>query len=156
MSEYVAGDYGKSVQRFSEVLSLDPGHTQALTARGAGNLKLNAAGDAVEDFNRVIELDPTYARAYHLRGLAREAQGDDAGAEADFGAAIELAPEYGAAYFSRATLRTKTGREDMATEDMAMVAHLTNRNIETFANENNVWRSQHLRVESIMESDVNR
>ncbi len=28
-----------------------------------------------------------------------------------------------------------------------MVTHLTNVNIESFANENNIWRSQHLKLE---------
>ena len=59
-------------------------------------------------------------------------------------------------YHSRAILHTKMGNEDLAMEDIEMVQHLTNKNIETFANENNVWRSQHLRLESIMESELGR
>ena len=50
--------------------------------------------------------------------------------------AIDIDPEYGAAYYSRATLLTKLGREDDAAEDMKMVTHLTNLNIENFANDN--------------------
>lgn len=34
------------------------------------------------------------------------------------------------------------------TTEMEMVARLTEKNIETFANENNVWRSRHLRLEA--------
>jgi hypothetical protein len=41
-------------------------------------------------------------------------------------------------------LNTKEAR---ATEDIEMVTHLTNVNIETFARENNIWRSQHLKLE---------
>jgi len=156
MTEFVSGNFGASVERFSDVLAQDPDHTMALTARGAANLKLNYVDKAMSDFNRVIETNPEYARAFHLRGLAKEKAGDHKGAVEDFGKAIDLDPEYGAAYFSRATLRTKMGLEDLAAEDMAMVTHLTNRNIETFANENNIWRSQQLRVESMMESDLNR
>jgi hypothetical protein len=37
-----------------------------------------------------------------------------------------------------------------------MVQHLTNKNIETFASENNVWRSQQLKLESVMESELER
>jgi len=156
MAEFVSGNYGTSVDLFSEVLANDPDHTRALTARGAANLKLNAFDEAISDFNRAIETQPDYARAYHLRGLAREKTGDHQGAVEDFGRAIELAPEYGAAYLSRATLRTKMGLEDLAAEDMAMITHLTNRNIETFANENNIWRSQQLRVETMLDTDLNR
>jgi hypothetical protein len=48
------------------------------------------------------------------------------------------------------------GKEDAATEDIETVTHLTNYNIESFANENNVWRSRHLEVESIMETELDR
>jgi hypothetical protein len=37
-----------------------------------------------------------------------------------------------------------------------MVQHLTNKNIESFANENNVWRSQQLRLEFVMDSELGR
>jgi hypothetical protein len=39
---------------------------------------------------------------------------------------------------------------------METVAHLTSANIAVFANENNVWRSEHLRVEDAMESELQR
>jgi Tfp pilus assembly protein PilF len=111
---------------------------------------------AIVDFDRVIAIDPDYARAYHLRGLAREIEGDDKGALDDFNRAIALKPDYGAAYHSRATLHTKMGQMDDAAEDIRMVTHLTQQNIETFANENNVWRSNHMHLESILETEMNR
>jgi hypothetical protein len=48
------------------------------------------------------------------------------------------------------------GQEDPAAEDMKMVAQLSNLNIESFANENNVWRSRQLQVESALESELQR
>ena len=74
----------------------------------------------------------------------------------DFNQAIEIDSEYGAAFFSRATLLTKMGQEDLALEDMKMVNHLSNLNIESFANENNIWRSRHLQMENIMETEMYR
>jgi len=135
---------------------LDPDRKLTFVSRGSAYLKLNRLEEALADFNHAIDIDPDYARAFHLRGLVEEKQGDDAGALDDFTRAIEINPEYGAAYHSRATLQTKMGHEDLAIEDIAMVQHLTNKNIETFANENNVWRSQQLRLESIMESELGR
>ena len=41
------------------------------------------------------------------------------------------------------------GAADQAAADMKMVTHLTEVNIETFAYENNVWRSQQLRIEEL-------
>jgi hypothetical protein len=75
---------------------------------------------------------------------------------ADFDRAITLDPEYGAAYYSRATLMAKQGQQEAAVADMQMVAHLTNRNLQSFANENNVWQSNHLRVEDALESELGR
>ena len=60
---------------------------------------------------------------------------------------IVIDPEYGAAYYSRANLQSNMGNEDRATEDIEMVTHLTNVNIETFANENNIRRSHTLKLE---------
>lgn len=48
------------------------------------------------------------------------------------------------------------GQADTATEDMKMVTHLSNINIENFANENNVWRSRQLQVEDALESELHR
>jgi Tfp pilus assembly protein PilF len=111
---------------------------------------------AISDFNQAIELDSSHPKAYHLRGLAREMAGDNDVALEDFTRALDIDPEYGAAYYSRATLLTKMGQEDAAAEDMKMVTHLTNVNLETFANNNNIWRSRQMQVEGIMESELNR
>jgi Tfp pilus assembly protein PilF len=140
----------------SEAAELDPGRKLTFVSRGSAYLQLNQLEKALEDFNHAIHIEPEYARAFHLRGLVEEKRGADNRALDDFSRAIAIDPEYGAAYHSRATLHTKMGREDLALEDIAMVQHLTNKNIETLANENNIWRSQHLRLESIVESDLGR
>ncbi len=156
MGEFISQNYDKSIELLSEFLKSEPNHKIALISRGSAFLKLNQIDDAAKDLNRVIDLYPEYHRAYHLRGLVNEKNGENKAALADFNHAIELDPDYGAAYYSRATLHTKMGNEDLATEDVQMVTHLTNRNIEEFANENNVWRSQHLRLENMVESDLGR
>ncbi len=156
MAAFVGQDYGTCIEHLTEVLRSDRSHKLALVSRGAAFMRTGNHKTALSDFDRVLELDPSYARAYHLRGLARELEGDDDGALDDFNRAIELKPDYGAAYHSRATLHTKMGQTERATEDIRMVTHLTQQNIETFANENNVWRSQHMHMESIMESELNR
>jgi tetratricopeptide (TPR) repeat protein len=156
MTEFLANNYQKCVEHLNEVIQHDPGHEKALLTRGAAYLKLDHASAAIQDFNRVIDSNSGSARAYHLRGLSREQLGESDEALGDFHRAIEIDPDYGAAYYSRAALYSRTGEMDRAADDIAMVTALTNRNIESFANENNVWRSQHLRLESILESDLNR
>ena len=147
MEEFVGHNYGRSIELLSRALEADPDHKLAGMSRGAAYLKLDRALEAVKDFDHVIEIDSEYARAWHLRGLAREKTGDDEAALKDLNRAIELDPEYGAAYYSRATLFTKLGDTDRATEDAQMVTHLTEANLQTFAEENNIWRSHHLKLE---------
>ena len=154
MTEFVNHNYGQSIERLSQAIELDPEFTLAFKSRGAAYLRLDRAGEAIADFSSVVELKPGNARAYHLRGLAYEKSGNNDKALADFNKALELAPSYGAAYFSRANLYSKLGNSELATEDIQMVTHLTEVNIETFANDNNVWRSQQLRLESMHDDDL--
>ena len=156
MSCLMNDNIGTSIELLDKLIVLDPSDKLALLARGSANLKSGKAEKAIGDFSRAIEVDTGYAKAYHLRGLAREAMGEDDDALKDLNNAIEIDPEYGAAYYSRATLLTKMGQEDSATDDMKMVTHLSNVNIESFANENNVWRSRHMQMENMFESDLNR
>ena len=112
-------------------------------------MKMQKIEESIADFDRAIKLDPDYSKTYHLRGLARVELGDHKGALEDFGHAIDLDPDYGQAYYSRAALQIKLGREDLATEDLQMVNVFVEMNTQAFANENNIWRSQHLRLEEM-------
>ena len=153
---FLKNNYDESIEFLSKAIDLDPEHMLAYMSRGSAFFRTNRIEEAIADFNRAIELNPETARCYHLRGLAKERQGYDAEALADFEKAIELDAEYGAAYYSRATLHTKMGNEDRAVDDIKMVEFLSNKNIESFANENNVWRSQHLRLESLTGGEIGR
>jgi tetratricopeptide (TPR) repeat protein len=156
MSSLMNNDIGTSIELLDKILVSDPTDKLVLLARGSAHLKSGKVENAIGDFSRAIDVDSNYAKAYHLRSLAREATGEDEDALKDLNKAIDIDPEYGAAYFSRATLLTKMGQEDSATEDMKMVTHLTSVNLETFANENNVWHSRHMQMENVFESDLNR
>ena len=154
MVDFTDHNYGKSIVLFSEAIEIDPEFELALKSRGAAYLRLGNFEAALTDFNRVLELAPDNARAFHLRGLAYEKSGDFKKALLDLTKAIALNPEYGAAYYSRANLHSKMGNTDLATEDIEMMTHMTEVNIETVANENNIWRSKHLNLESIHNDDL--
>ncbi|MGD8284782.1 MAG: tetratricopeptide repeat protein [Desulfobacterales bacterium] len=156
MSSFMEDNLGVSIDLLNEILDADSDDKLALLARGSVYLKMSNAKNAIGDFSRAIEIDPKHPKSYHLRGLAKEMLGDAEKALKDFDKAIEIDPEYGAAYYSRATLLTKMGKEDAASEDMKMISHLTNLNIESFANENNIWRSRQMQLEGILESEMNR
>ena len=154
MEEFVSHNYGRSIEILSQAIELNPEFSLAYKSRGAAYLRLDKTQEAIADFSAVIEMVSDNARAYHLRGLAYEKSGDNAKALDDFNKALDLDPEYGAAYYSRANLRNKMGQAELATEDIQMVTHLSEVNIESFANDNNVWRSQHLRLESMYGDDL--
>ena len=156
MSEFMGERYDRAIELLSEATTLDPNFTRGYISRGAAFLQRKMPENAVADFDRVIAADDTYPKAYHLRGLANEMLGDTDAALRDFNRAIDLDSDYGAAYYSRATLHTKLGNTELASEDIEMVTHLTNRNIEEFANDNNLWRSHHLKVEDAIETEMQR
>ena len=156
MSNLMNDKLGISIDLLNELIEVDSDNKLAYLARGSVHLKLNDSKNAIDDFNRAIEIDPNHPKAYHLRGLAQEMVGDNDEALRDFNRAIDIDSEYGAAFYSRASLLTKMGQEELALEDMQMVNHLSNLNIESFANENNVWRSRQLQLEEVMESEMHR
>ena len=154
MTDFMGHNYGRSIDLLSQAIELDPRFTLALKSRGAAYLKLDKVREAITDMNAAIELAPENARAYHMRGLAFDKSGDFDRALEDFDRALKIDPDYGAAYYSRASLHNKMGHSDLAGEDIQMVTHLSEVNIESFANENNVWRSQQLRLESMYDDDI--
>lgn len=156
MEAFVRGDLSRSEVHFSTLLTRKPDHKQALVSRGAVRLKDERTALAIEDFDRAISLDARNARAYHLRGLAYERQGRKRAAVQDFDRALEIDPDYGAAYYSRATLLNQMGQTEAAAADMQMVAHMTRKNAVTYAHDNNLIHSEHLRVEDGMETELNR
>ena len=156
VTEFANARYDRSVANFTRAIEKDADNALASVSRGAAYLKLGTLDLARDDFDRAIKIDPEYARAYHMRGLVSEKRGDDHTALADFDRAIELNPDYGAAYYSRAALHAKMANTEKAQEDIEMVAHLGNRNMESFMNENNVWHTQQMRVEDAIETELQR
>ena len=156
MVEFANARYDKSIELFTQAIQKDAASAIAFVSRGAAYLKLDMLEQAKEDFDSAVSIDPGYARAYHMRGLAREKHGDDQAALADFNRAIDLNPEYGAAYYSRATIHARLSDTESAQSDIEMVAHLGSRNLETFMGENNVWHTQHMRVEDALETELER
>ncbi len=154
IQSFVNKNFQDAADRFSEVIEQEPGFALAYLSLGSAYNRQGKLDEAMEDFNKTLELRPDYPRAYHLRGLLHEKKGENNKALEDFNRAIELDPDYGAAYYSRASLHSKMGNEKEAQEDISMVTMFTEQNIGAFANENNIWRSHHLRLEAEGIADV--
>ena len=144
MKAFTLNDYKASENHFTAVLETEPEFRLGLESRGAARLRLDKVSEAIADFNRAIELSPNHARPYHLRGLAHERNGNFDLALADFERAIEIDPEYAAAYHSRSLVHNRREETEQAEEDLKMFKFLTEKRLEEFANENNIWRSAHL------------
>lgn len=154
VSAFMKENFTEAVRFFTETINHEPSVPLLYISRGAAYTRLERTEDSIRDFTKAIELKPDYAKAFHLRGLEFEKAGDVEKALKDFDKALELDPDYGAAYYSRAAVRSREGQIDLAAEDMEIVTMLTEKNISFFANENNIWRSHHLKLESEDVADV--
>jgi tetratricopeptide (TPR) repeat protein len=156
MVEFASARYDKSIDLFTRAIDSDGNNLIAFVSRGAAYLQLDHLDQARDDFDSAVVINPEYARAFHMRGLVNEKRGDDRSALADFDRAIELNPTYGAAYYSRAAVHSKMNNDELAQYDIQMVAQVSSHNIENFMNENNVWQTQHMRVEDYLETELER
>jgi len=154
MKAFADNAYEESETYFTQVLETSPEFRLAWESRGAARLRLQRTEAAIADFERAIALSPERSRPYHLRGLAYEQKGDLNQAINDFNQAILLEPEYVAAYHSRSILRSRRGETERAEKDLQTFKMLTEKKLETFSNEHNIWRSAHLAVEDAGATDV--
>ena len=154
MKAFADNAFEDSEAFFTEALEASPEFRLAWESRGAARLRLQRTEEAIADFGRAIALSPERSRPYHLRGLAYEQKGELDQAINDFNQAILLEPEYAAAYHSRSILRNRRGETEMAEKDLKTFKMLTEKRLETFSNEHNIWRSAHLAVEEAGLSDV--
>lgn len=151
---FASGALEESLDHFTHAIEADEAFHKAYVSRGAALLRLERPADARADFDRALALEPDNSRTHHLRGLSYAQQGQDDSALADFNRAIELDPEYGTAYYSRSTLQNRLGNNEAAMEDIQAYTHLTEKQVQEFGNEHNIWRSRQLHLEAENIADV--
>lgn len=153
MTAFVNNDFEDAVKKFSLVIEADRDFRLAFVSRGAAYLLLERVRDAIDDFTRAIDIDPNHAKPYHLRGLAHERNGHPEQALEDMNRAIEVDPQYGAAYLSRSALFSRMGKNEESFEDIQTYTAITEKNLQTFAHENNIWQSRQFRLEEMGAAD---
>ena len=141
-------EYEKSLVSFSEAINKDPEFQIAYISRGAANIQLERFTDAIGDLDNAEALDQKNPKLYHLRGIAYSKLGKFEEAFQDFDKAIAINPEYAAAFLSRANVHSELGHTQEASDDMETATLLEEKNVQTFADANNIWRSRHLRMEA--------
>ena len=135
---------------------LNPDSVAAQCALGQALMAQGDLDGAAQTAARAVALDPSLPQAQYLLGIADAQRRDWRHAAESLEECRRLAPDFLPAASALSRVYTSMGREDDATEDMKMVTHLTNLNIENFANDNNIWRSRQLQVEEMLETEVNR
>ena len=145
---FTRGDYKSSVDLFCEVVEIAPDYDLAYIGRGAALMRCGKPGKALGDFDQAIRLRPQNDRAFNLRGLAHSQMEQYEAALEDFNQAIALNGSYGAAYLNRASVYDALQRPDDAAEDLQTASHLTQRNLQQFADKNKIWQSEQLRLDA--------
>ncbi|MCP3103357.1 tetratricopeptide repeat protein [Myxococcus sp. K15C18031901] len=91
----MSGQHEAAIVAFDKVLSVDPRHSPALSAKGASLLLLDRPQDALACFERAIEVDPTAADPHRDAALCQLALGEPEAASTLMERAIQLNPEPG-------------------------------------------------------------
>ncbi|MDC0707389.1 tetratricopeptide repeat protein [Stigmatella sp. ncwal1] len=89
----MAGDHQAALQAFDKVLSEDPNHSPALSAKGFSLARLGRAKEALPCFERAIELDPSSADNYRNAALCELELDEPESASLLFERAFQLNPE---------------------------------------------------------------
>ncbi|UII30951.1 tetratricopeptide repeat protein [Fulvivirga ulvae] len=110
-------NYSEAIAFFSQALSIDSGHTEALYNRAKSRFKLRKFEEALGDFSKLIEQEPQNAFYFSERAVAYHLSGDNKKALEDLDQAVILEPNKPFRYSSRAFIRERAGDLKGAIED---------------------------------------
>ncbi len=82
--------YEEAVEKFKEVLKLDPDNVQIRASWGVALVELKQFEEAAEKFQKAVELLPNFVPALYGWGLALKAQGKEEEAVEKFQKAAEI------------------------------------------------------------------
>jgi tetratricopeptide (TPR) repeat protein len=124
------GDFKKSVDITSRVISLDADNAVAYLIRGTSLRKMGDYPQALADFDRAIRISPRSAEAYCQRAFAHQqsrAEGSMEKAFADVSQAIELNRSMPLAYILRGSAYSDRGEFSAAVADFSRAIELNSR-----------------------------
>ncbi|HNQ13894.1 MAG TPA: tetratricopeptide repeat protein [Bacteroidia bacterium] len=99
--EYNNANFKEAAQYYSDVLSKNDVHKNALLQRGFCYAALSMYSEAIEDYTHLIKLEPEHVAAYVSRGSAYNKIEEFETAILDFEMAIKLDPKNQEAYNNR-------------------------------------------------------
>jgi tetratricopeptide (TPR) repeat protein len=128
------GEYDLAIQKFTEVIRLDPKNALAYLFRGSTHRLKRDYDRAIADLNEAIRLGPNQEGLYNIRGLAYDDKGDHDRAIADYNEAIRLNPKYATAYSNRGGAYYSKGQFDRAITDYGEAIRLDPKNALAYSN----------------------
>lgn len=93
VSHSMSGNHGAAIQVFDRVLSQDPNHVLALSAKGSSLASLGKPREALKCFERAIDLDPETAEHYRNAALCQLELDEPEAARSLLEEAVKLNPE---------------------------------------------------------------
>jgi tetratricopeptide (TPR) repeat protein len=150
---FVKGKYKESVEVFTKAIEAGVDPYIAYLSRGAANLKAEAADEAIHDFDKALEANSQSARAYFFRGSVYLMKEEFQKAVSDFTKAQELKHDYFIALFSRGIAYARMNMNEEATKDLMTVIPQMEQNLQGFADDHGIIRTQLLKVMGQLEGD---
>ncbi|WP_165396328.1 tetratricopeptide repeat protein [Streptomyces sp. F001] len=108
-----------AVQAYTEVIEIDPNHSEYYFERAAVYRRMGRLPEALADYDAATRLSPPYPEPYYNRADLAVEMGDLHAALADFGYTLELDPTFLDAYVNRASVRYELGDREGAMRDVA-------------------------------------
>jgi TolB-like protein/DNA-binding winged helix-turn-helix (wHTH) protein/tetratricopeptide (TPR) repeat protein len=125
---FLGWDWRRAEAAFREALRIDPRHAMAHRVLGVVLSHGNRHAEARSELQRARELEPGYAMNYALSALV-EFHARDFGAALSYAQrGLELNPEFWVARYQLAQAREQLGQSELALQDLAIGAGLSNNN----------------------------
>ncbi len=116
--------YQTAVDKFSELIKLNPGNADAFKNRGVSYMKQGKFDLAIKDFKKAKELFPELKGLYSNLGVAWYYKKEYNRAIESYDIEIKMAPENSVAYFNRALCLAELDRKSEALDDLEKTLQL--------------------------------
>jgi tetratricopeptide (TPR) repeat protein len=117
LDKFNRGDDRAALERFNQVLRLNPDCADAYSFRARIRSKKGDHVGAIQDYSEVLRVNPQDVEAYSSRGFVRAESGDRWGAMQDYNQALQLASSHIKTYLNRSLLRVELEDYQGAIED---------------------------------------
>lgn len=128
------GDYAKSIEYYTKVLSSNPNYKEAFYNRGLAQYNLSDYKSAVIDFDKTIGVDPNYRNAYLWKANSFNAMGNSEEAFKIYSDTIDKFPDFDSALMQRGIVYLNKNDFDKAIDDFNKAAGLNGDSADIYYN----------------------